>query len=232
MSQATNTTSPPKHDIHKFRDIKPRLRQDNWTSWKRELLATARDRGLYGIIIGTNIIPRETSPSTITTDNVIYMGTIPLTHLIDEWNDKNNPTYNQILLCISPELQTAIDDTNQAKTAWDIIVIKYESTNPSKISIICTRYENYHMIKGQSVITYLTTMREYKNQLKRMGEIIADSTHAATILRNVPESWRHVAQTIRMITRIPDEIEESLEAHEADINALEISDQAATTFIA
>ena len=34
-----------------------------------------------------------------------------------------------------------------------------------------------------------------------------------------------------MITRIPDEIEESLKAHEADLSALEISDQAATTFI-
>ena len=87
------------------------------------------------------------------------------------------------------------------------------------------------MIKGQSVITYLTTMREYRNQLKKMGETIADSTHAVTILRNVPESWRAVAQTIRMITRIPDEIEKSLEAHEADHNTLEISDQAATTFI-
>ena len=88
------------------------------------------------------------------------------------------------------------------------------------------------MVEGQSVITYLTTMREFRNQLKRMGEIITDSTHAATILRNVPESWRPVAQTIRMITRIPDEIEESLEAHKADLNALEISGQAATAFIA
>ena len=104
-------------------------------------------------------------------------------HLINEWNDKNNSAYNQILLCISPELQMVINDTT-----WDIIVKKYKSTDPSKISIVCTRYENYHMIKGQSVITYLTTMREYRNQLKKMGEVIADSTHAATILRNVPES--------------------------------------------
>ena len=162
---------------------------------------------------------------------MVYIRTIPLTQLIDEWNDKNNSAYNQILLCISPELQTAIDDTNQAKTAWDIIVRKYESTDLSKISIVHTRYENYHMVEGQSVITYLITMREYKNQLKRMGEIIADSTHAVTILRNVPESWIHVAQTIRMITRIPDKIEESFEAHEADISTLEISDQATTAFI-
>jgi hypothetical protein len=35
-----------------------------------------------------------------------------------------------------------------------------------------------------------------------------------------------------MITRVPEEIEERLEAHEADLNALEISDQAATAFVA
>ena len=82
------------------------------------------------------------------------------------------------------------------------------------------------MVDGQLVITYLMTIREYKNQLKKMGEIIADSTHAVTILRNVLELWRPITQTIRMIMRIRDEIEESLEAHEADLNALEISDQA------
>ena len=166
MSQATPIPiSHPKHDIHKFRDIKPRLRWDNWTSWKHELLATARDRGLYGIITRMDLIPRSTNPAAITTENVTCIGAILLTQLIDEWNDRNNSAYNQILLCISPELQMAIDDTNQAKVAWDIIIRKFESTDSRKISIICTRYKNYHMIKGQSVVTYLTTMREYRNQL-------------------------------------------------------------------
>ena len=32
--------------------------------------------------------------------------------LVDEWNDRNNSTYNQILLCISPELQTTINNTD------------------------------------------------------------------------------------------------------------------------
>ena len=54
----------------------------------------------------------------------------------------------------------------------------------------------------------------------------------ATLLRNVLESWRPIAQTIRMITRSPEEIEECLEAHEADLSALEISVQAGTAFAA
>ena len=88
------------------------------------------------------------------------------------------------------------------------------------------------MIEGQPVITYITTMKEFRNQLKRMGEMIPDSTHTVTLLRNVPESWRPIAQTIRMIMRSPDDIEERLEAHEADLSALEVSIQARTAFTA
>ena len=93
-----------------------------------------------------------------------------------------------------------------ASKAWKILLGKLESHDPSKISIIRTHYKNYHMIEGQSVVTYLTIMREYRNQLKKMGEVIADSTHMATILRNIPKS--SISQMIRMITHIPDQFEE------------------------
>jgi gag-polypeptide of LTR copia-type len=232
VTPTTTTTTHPKHNIHKFRDIKPRLGRENWVSWKCELLATARDRGLYATVLRTDLIPVTTNPSVIMSAGIAYMGAIRLAQLIDEWNDRNNTAYNQIMLCISPELQTAIDNTDQAKDAWKIIIGKFESIDPSKISIIRTKYKKYHMIEGQSVVTYITTMKEFKNQLTKMGETIANSTHLATLLRNVPESWRPIAQTIRMITRVPEEIEERLEAHEADLNALEVLDQAATAFAA
>ena len=104
--------------------------------------------------------------------------------------------YNQLLLCISPELHTAIDATDVAANAWTILIGKFESKDPSKVSIVRTRYENYHMVEGQQVTSYLTVMKEFRSQLDRMGESIPDSTHAATILRNLPESWRSIAQTI------------------------------------
>ena len=87
------------------------------------------------------------------------------------------------------------------------------------------------MLEGQSVISYLTIMKEFKTQLEKMGETITISTHAATTLRNLPKSWRPISQTIRMITLNPDVIEEHLEAHKADLTALEMSDQAAAAFI-
>jgi hypothetical protein len=73
--------------------------------------------------------------------------------------------------------------------------------------------------------------KEYRNQLAKMGEVIADLTHTATILRNVPESWRPITQTIHMITKDPNDIEERVEVHKADLSAVEISTQAAMAFI-
>ena len=178
---------------------------------------TPSHHGSYSTILGTDILPTLTNQTIIMTNDILHIGTTLLSLLIADWNDCNNIAYNQILICISPELQTAIDNTDIASKAWNILLAKFESMDPSKISIIRTRYENYHMIEGQLVITYITTMKEFRNQLKRMGEMIPDSTHVATLLWNIPESWRLITQTIRMITCSPDEIKEHLEVHEADL---------------
>ena len=232
MAQVAVTTPHPKHDVHKFQDLKPKLGRDNWLSWKRELLATVRDHSLYSTILGTDILPTLANQTIIMTNDIPHIGTMPLSLLITEWIDRNNVAYNQIFLCISPELQTAINDTDIMSEAWNILLAKFKSMDPSKISIIRTRYENYHMIEGQLVITYITTMKEFRNQLKRMGEMIPDSTHVATLLWNIPESLCLITQMIRMIMCSLDEIEECLEAHKADLSALEISIQAGTAFMA
>ena len=65
-----------------------------------------------------------------------------------------------------------------------------------------------------------------------MGETIAESTCAATILRNIHKSWRPITQTIRVVTQDPNTIKEWLEAHKADLSTLKIFTQAMTAFIA
>ena len=172
----------PKYDIYKFCDLKPKLGHDNWISWKRELLAMVRDQGLYSSILGTDIFPITTNETITMTNNIAHVGTTPLSDPKEEWHDHNNTAYNQILLCISPELQTVINAMDVVSKAWKILIKKFESTDPSKISIIRMKYKNYHMTEGQSVVMYLTTMKEFWSQLQKMGEMIADSTHAVTIL--------------------------------------------------
>ena len=104
MTQPT-FNSLMKHNIHKFHDIKPKLEWDNWISWKHELLATFRDRGLYVNIIRSDKLP------------IVASITMTFDQLLTEWEDWNNSAYNQILLCISSELQLAIDNTDKVHQA-------------------------------------------------------------------------------------------------------------------
>ena len=139
-------------------------------SWKREMLATARDRGVYDIISSTDKLPDTTNRVvTVTTAGISIIGNTPLSQLQEEWSNRNNAEYSQILLCISPELQISLDHTDKLAEAWNILKKKFKSRDPSKISIIRTQYDNYHMQEGQSVSSYITAMKEFKIQLKENG---------------------------------------------------------------
>ena len=91
-------------------------------SWKREMQATIRDRGLHGVITGTEVFPTTAMVAITQVAGVVHVGTTPLSELENKWWDKNNSAYSQILLCISPELQASIDDTELAAEAWSILV--------------------------------------------------------------------------------------------------------------
>ena len=102
MAQVAVTTPHPKHNVHKFQDLKPKLGRDNWLSWKRELLAMVRDCSLYSTILDTDILPTLTNQTILMTNDIPHIGTTLLSLLIAEWNNHNNVTYNQILLCTFP----------------------------------------------------------------------------------------------------------------------------------
>ena len=173
---------PPKHNVHKFRDIRPKLSRDNWISWKRDILTTAHDRGLYGTILGTDLLPTVQDITSTTPEGIQHIRNISLAQGVEEWHDRNNTAYNQLLLTISPEFQTAIDATDQAAAAWTILRNEFESRDLSRVGIVRLKYEHYHMLEGQPISNYLTTMTKFRNQLYQMGEFIPDSTHASLIL--------------------------------------------------
>ena len=96
----------------------------------------ARDRVLYANILGNDELLTKRNQTVVDRNSVDYVGSIPLLQLVDNWMDWNNTAYNQILLCVSPELQTAINDTDVASTAWKTLTSKFKSTDPSKVSIV------------------------------------------------------------------------------------------------
>ena len=68
-------------------------------------------------------------------NNIKPTNNIPLTQLIDEWTDRNDSAYNQLLFHVYPELQTTIDTTDIANITWTLLTKKFRYIDPSKLSI-------------------------------------------------------------------------------------------------
>ena len=153
--------TPFLHDVHKFQEIQPKLERDNWVKWKMEIIAIMKDRGLYDMITGADPKPSSASSLITTISGVPHIGTVPLAQLERELNSCNNCAYSQILLTISPDLQISINHTNEAKVAWRILCNKFKSHDPSKVSNIREKYENYQMEKDQPVSLHINMMKTY-----------------------------------------------------------------------
>ncbi|KAF8573398.1 hypothetical protein K439DRAFT_1625111 [Ramaria rubella] len=173
----------PKHDIHKFCDIKPQLKSKNWITWKHNLLTTDHDQGLYCMILGMYLY-LVVNATTIQARRQIYTATnnTPVSKLKAKWDNRNNAAYNQIITCLTPELQCTINHTDKASLARKFLIDRFESHNLKLISVIQAKYENYQMVEGQQINSYIMTLTEYCVQLKEMGQDIEDSYHSSVLV--------------------------------------------------
>ena len=229
----SNSSPPPKHDIHKFHDIKPHLGNDNWITWKCNLLTATCNQGLYRMITGIDLYP-VVNTLNIQAGGQIYTatGNHPVSQIEAEWDDRNNAAYNQIITCLTPELRASIDHPDQAADAWKVLIAWFKSHNPNMIAVIRAKYENYHMVKGQPVSSYIMTLTKFRVQLKSMGQDIEDSYHSSVFLWNLPESWCTASQMIGMVTTTSKAVEQKLIANEANMTAFNLSLQGVSAFSA
>jgi hypothetical protein len=104
--------------------------------------------GLYRIITGNEVKPTAPAVTQTQVAGAIYPPLTPVQDLLRAWTEQNDTAYNQIILTVSSEIQSLLDDTDEAHVAWIILRNKFESTDPSKISVVRAKYDNYHMVDG------------------------------------------------------------------------------------
>jgi hypothetical protein len=220
MSTTSSTTrETPKHDIHKFRQLKKELTRDNWVSWKRSILACLRDRGLEHMVLGKDprppysdsgsAAPRTRSHSTPDTDSS--------ERELSDWEERNDAAYNQILLNVSTTIAPLLDATTSAKEAWSILLKRFESNNPQFAAIVRAQYETHMYKEGDPIIDYIARLEEFRTQLACLGQPVNDEAHGSRILLNLPDTddWRLFVTTIQNLTADPVEIAEKLMNREA-----------------
>lgn len=194
-----------KHDIHKFQDT-VKLTEENWVDWSDVMKGVLGERGLWGVTNGKELKPVIIAGGTVTGVEVAA------------WDDKDNAARNQLVRNLSPEIRTKTRKAETSAEVWKTLTAEFESKDPDVVAAVRTAYDNMWFVEspdeGKTMSHHIDLLNEYRDRLELMGDPISDTSHAARLLRNLPEDWEGVAMMIRTVTNKPETVITKLKAEE------------------
>jgi hypothetical protein len=130
----------------------------------------------------------------------------------DEAETKNNLGYALLLLSIDGKAFPLVQSAVMAKQpegdlceAWNTLIRVYESrTEEAKVDLT-TEYHNYALESFKTdPEMWFNELKEKRNRLRLMGDLISDTQEIAHILSKMPSEYDHVvATTYQLMTAAP-----------------------------
>ena len=106
-----------------------------------------------------------------------------------------------IALSVKRTMIPHICSATTAKQAWDILAHLYAGRNEANVAYLRKQLESLHMQGGDSMDTFLTEIKDLKEQLIAVGEVISDGSLVQTVLDGLPDTYQPFASTFRLITK-------------------------------
>ena len=76
-----------------------------------------------------------------------------------------------------------------SKYAWDVLATLYQARNEARVAYLRKQLESEHMNEGDSMDTFLTKIKDLKEQLIFEDEVLSGSLLLQTVLNGLPDSY-------------------------------------------
>ena len=96
-----------------------------------------------------------------------------------------------------------ISKATTAKDMFDTLKTLFESDSTSRLIALRTQLHTIKMKKSESVDSYFTRVAEIRDQLGNAGEEIPEKELSIYILRDLPNAWESVAQSVTGRDKLP-----------------------------
>ena len=117
------------------------------------------------------------------------------------WDGRDAEAHALIALYVKRSMIPHIRSAKSAKQAWDILAHNYARCNEENVAYLRQQLESVHMEEGDSMDTFITEIKDLKEKLIAMGEVISDGSLVRTVLDGLPDSYQPFASTFRLITK-------------------------------
>ena len=145
-----------------------------------------------------------TSQSTITdtgSSSSTMTSSTPPTQEKLRWDGKDAQAHALIALSVKRHIVPHIRSCSTSKQAWDTLASLYAVRNEARVAYLRKQLEDVYMAENESVDVYVTRIKDLKEQLENIDEIISNTSLVSTLLKGLPESFQSFATTICLVSK-------------------------------
>lgn len=144
----------------------------NWNIWKFQTSVLLRGQGVYNIVDGTTVKPKDEVQR-------------------NRWEAQDAKAQTLLVTRMSEEVMLHIISCETSASMWQKLLSVYEQKSETSIHIIQQRFFQFKYDENSDMSVFLSKIQEMQNHLKQLGEAISDKFVITKILMSLPEDYKH-----------------------------------------
>ena len=201
------------NDVFRMLAAEDKLDGTNYPLWAYMMRHVLVAKGLWNIVQGVDVRPivannaanaAETGDVEDVAGPSIGATTIrapPPTAEQSRWDGKDAQAHALLALSVKRTIIPHICSCKTSKDAWDELATLYQARNEACVAYLRKQLESEHMNEGDSMDTFLTKIKDSKEQLISADEVLSDSSLVHTVLNGLPDSYQSFASTLRLMMK-------------------------------
>ena len=117
------------------------------------------------------------------------------------WDGRDAQAHGLIALSIKHSIIPHMCSCKIAREAWDVLCTLYQARNEACVAYLRKQLESEHMNEGDSMDSFLTKVKDLKEQLISADEVLSDNSLVQTVLNGLPDSYQSFASTLRLMMK-------------------------------
>ena len=189
------------NDVFRMLAAEDKLDGTNYPLWAYMMRHVLVAKGLWNIVQGVDVRPivvgnAANAAEICDVEDVAGSSTAaatirapPPTAEQSRWDGKDAQAHALLALSVKCAIILHIRSCKTSKDAWDVLATLYQARNESRVAYLRKQLESEHMNEGDSMDTFLTKIKDFKEQLISADEVLSDSSLVQTVLNGLPNSY-------------------------------------------
>ena len=150
-----------------------KLNGSNFQSWKHDMKFVLMEKGLWGLIDGSETDPGENATPKIKS----------------AYKTRSEKAYSSIALSIEKSIKIHVTSTENPKEAWEILHNQFSFVSMAQTVRITRRFYAATMKEDGDLQQHLTLMSSLAQQLRDLDEEVSPQKFTIAVLGSLPSSY-------------------------------------------